>query len=199
MAANSSRVVGAARSARAGYDRAFELLERLVPLAARLERALRWFAFTVVAAALVIVATVVVVDVPGTSWTWGLLVLLLLLLLVAPAVILVFTAMLREALELPSRLRSLPDVAPSRARELADIARQAKQNRREAPGALPRDTWRAGRLVNALRKEVPGVSVLLSLARLPFLALVLGALVIGFGEVLLAPFVVMAALVSSVL
>jgi hypothetical protein len=190
-------VVGAARSARAGYDRAIELLERLVPLASRLERGLRYFGIAVAAAALVIVATVLAVDVPGTVWTWALVLVLSGALLIAPVIILIFTAMLREALELPAQFRSLPDVAPSRARELASLARQAKQHHREQVGSIPRDTWRAGRLLNALRKEVPGVSVLLSIARVPFMILVGIALLIGAVELIMAPFFVVLALLST--
>ena len=197
--APSNRVVGAARTARGGYDRAIDLLERLVPLASRLERALRAYGIAVGFAAVVIVATLLAVDLPGTVWTWGLVVVLFVALLIAPTVILLFTSMLREALRLPGQFRTLPDVAPERARELATLARAAK-NRQQAEGAgsIPRDTWRAGRLLNALRREVPGVSVLLAIARVPFLILVFVALMVGFAELLFAPFVVVLALISTV-
>jgi nucleotide-binding universal stress UspA family protein len=198
-AASSARIAGAARSARVGYDRAIDLLERLVPLARRLERALRVYGVVVAAAALVIVGALLAVDLPGTVWTWGLVIALLAILLVAPAIILLFSSMLHAALELPGQFRSLPDIAPARARELASLAREAgARPQHERVGSIPRDSWRAGRLLNALRKEVPGVSVLLSMARVPFMVLVAAAILVGGLEILMAPFVVMAAIVSTI-
>jgi hypothetical protein len=193
------RTAGAVRTARYGYDRAIDVLERLVPIAARLERVVRAYGIAVGIAAAIIVATVLIVDLPGTVWTWGLAILFIGALLVAPIVILLFASMLREALTLPAQFRSLPDIAPARARELATIAREAKDWRQhERAGSIPRDSWRAARLLNALRKAVPGVSVVLSLARVPFLILVGVALLVGFVELALAPVVVVVALVAAV-
>ena len=73
------------------------------------------------------------------------------------------------------------------------------RRRREQVGSIPRDTWRAGRLLNALRKEIPGVSVLLSIARIPFMIAVAIAMLVGVFEVMLAPVVVATALISSVI
>ena len=52
-------------------------------------------------------------------------------------------------------------------------------------------------MLNALRREVPGVSVVLSIARLPFIILVLVAMMAGVFELLLAPFVVLLAVVTT--
>jgi hypothetical protein len=195
---SSSRLSHAARSAQGGYDRAIDVLERLVPLARRLERAVRFYGFAVGVAALVIVATVLAVDLPGTVWTWGLAVVLLGVLLVAPVIILLFSSMLREALDLPAQFRALPDVAPARARELANLVRVAHANgSQEKVGSIARDSWRAGRLLNALRREVPGVSVVLSIARIPFIIMVLVAMMAGVFELCLAPFVVVLAVVTT--
>ena len=186
---SSSRLSQAARSAQGGYDRAIDVLERLVPLARRLERAVRFYGFAVAVAGLVIVATVLAVDVPGTVWTWGLVVVLLGALLVAPVIILIFSSMLREALDLPAQFRVLPDVTPARPRELTNLVRQAHANgQHERAGSIARDSWRAGRLLNALRREVPGVSVVLSFARVPFIILVLVAMLAGVFELLRLPF-----------
>lgn len=190
----------AVSSARVGYDRAIDLLERLVPIARRLERAVRIYAFVIVGAALVSVGTVLVVDLPGTVWTWGLVLAVLAMMLVAPVIILLFASMLREALELPGQFRSLPDVAPTRARELALLAREAgSRPKHERVGSIPSDSWRAGRLLNALRKEVPGVSVLLSIARVPFMIMVGVALLVGAFQIAMAPLVVLVAIVSTVI
>ena len=168
-------------------------------MACRLERGLRFFGIAVIVASLTIVGTVLAVDVPGTVWTWGLVVVLLGVLMIAPVIILVFAAMLREALGLPAQFRSLPDVAPSRARELAELARDARQHQHEDVGSIPRDTWRAGRLLNALRKELPGVSVLLSIARVPFMILVGIALLVGCVQLMMAPFLVALAVLRTLI
>jgi hypothetical protein len=195
---SSTRLSYATRSAQGGYDRGIDVLERLVPLARRLERAVRFYGFAVGVAALVIVATVLAVDVPGTAWTWGLDVVLLGLLLIAPVIILIFSSMLREALDLPAQFRALPNVAPARARELAYLVRQAHANGpHEQAGSMARDSWRAGRLLNALRREVPGVSVVLSIARIPFVIMVLIAMLAGLFELFLAPFVVVLAVLTT--
>lgn len=196
---STSRITGAAQTARGGYDRAIDVLDRFVPVAARIVRLVRFYGFAVAMAAVVIVTTLIVVDVPGTVWTWGLLVLLAGALLVAPAIILLFASMLNEALTLPAQFKTLPDVAPTRARELATLAAEAtRRDQHERPRSLVRDSWKAGKLLNALRREVPGISVLLSIARLPFIVMVLIAMVVGLGVLFLAPAVVFVALVSSV-
>jgi hypothetical protein len=183
-------------TARHGYDRAIDLLEALVPIARRLEQVVRWFGVAVIVAALVITVAAVSVDVPGTVWTWGLVAVLLGLLLIAPVFILVFSGMLREALTLPGQLRSLPEVAPARARELADLTRLARAPREhEAPRSIAKDSWRAGRLLNAVRREVPSVSVLLAVARWPFIIAVFVAALIGIGELFAAPLAVFIAVV----
>jgi hypothetical protein len=185
-------------TARHGYGRVIDLLEGLVPLARRLERVVRWFGFAVLAAAVVITVAIMSIDVPGTVWTWGLVVVLLGLLLIAPVIILLFSGMLREALELPGQLRALPDVAPTRARELADLTRLARAPREhEPPRSIARDSWRAGRLLNAVRREIPSVSVLLAIARWPFMIAVFVAALVGVGELLAAPPVVLIAVVLA--
>jgi hypothetical protein len=194
----AARTAGAARTARESYDRAVDVLDRLVPLAGRLERTVRVYGITVLLAALITVGSVLVVDLPSEVWTWGLLLVVFAALLVAPIVILLFASMLREALELPERFRSLPEVAPGRARQLGELVVEARRRPQgERLGAMPRDTWRAGRLLNRLRKDVPGVSVLLALARVPFMVLVAVSLLVGAVEIAFAPLFLTFAVVTT--
>jgi hypothetical protein len=187
-------------AARIGYDRAIDVLDRLVPLARRIERIVWVYGIAVAVAVLLIVGSVLVVDLPSEWWTWGALLVLTAVLAIAPAVILLFASMLHEALELPEKFRALPDLAPTRARALSELAREARARpQHERMGSLPRDSWRAGRLLNALRKEIPGVSVLLAIARVPFMILVGIALVVGGLEIAVAPLVVSAAIVATFL
>ncbi len=65
---------------------------------------------------------------------------------------------------------------------------------------MVRDSWRAGRLLNALRRDVPGVSVLsVDRARCPFMIMVLVALAVGLVELVLVPFVVAGAVAAIVI
>jgi hypothetical protein len=199
-ARSSERLGTAVRSARVGYDRAIDLLDRLVPLARRLERTVFVYGLTVGFAVVLTIGSVLVVDVPSEIWTWSALVVAAGLLTIAPVVILLFASMLREALELPQKLRALPDLAPARARDVNELVQEARARpQHERMVSLPRDSWRAGRLLNALRKEVPGVSVVLAIARVPFMILVAVCLVVGAVEVALAPLIVVVAVVATLL
>jgi hypothetical protein len=185
-------------SARGGYDRAIDLLERLVPLA----RALWWgvvvFAALAAAAGLAIAGTVLWADAPSTGTTWLLYVLFVVVLLAPSAVLVVFALTLRETLQLPDKLRQLPDVAPQRAGEVARLVAEARQRERTISlRTLPQDSWRAGRLLVRLHDDIPWAGVLLRLVRIPFLLLVLAALVVGLVEILLAPaFIAYAVLIT---
>ena len=83
--------------------------------------------------------------------------------------------------------------------ELASLAREAgSRPQHERVGSIPGDSWRAGRLLNALRKEVPGVSVLLSIARVPFMIMVGVAILVGAFQIAMTPLVVFVAVVSTI-
>jgi hypothetical protein len=137
-------------------------------------------------------------DAPGTGATWLLYVIFVGVLLAPSAVLAVFALTLRETLQLPDKLRQLPDVAPQRAGEVARLVAEARQRERTISlRTLPQDSWRAGRLLVRLRDDIPWAGVLLRLVRIPFLLLVLAALVVGLVEILLAPaFVAYAVLIA---
>jgi hypothetical protein len=184
--------------ARDGYDHAITVLERLVPVARAINHGVLGFAIATGFAALMILASVLAVDVPSEWWTW-LLLLVLAGLLLTPAVILtMFFFMLREALALPAKLRQLPDVAPDRASELAQLVSEARARERTVSvGSLPRDSWRAGRLLLKVRDDIPWAGVLISLVRVPFLIAVAAAFLFGLGEIVMAPVVAVVALLFT--
>jgi hypothetical protein len=185
---------GAAR----GYGRAVELLDRLVPLAHRIHRTVLWFAVLVAACAAAVSVTFLVLDVPGTWWTWGLWLVLAVVLALPPTVLFLFARMLREALALPAKLRSLPEVGPAHAAELSRLASEAA---RREPGtrlrSLPRDGWRAARLLLRAHDDVPYAGALLSIVRVPFLIAVGAAFVAGLAIVLITPMVIVGAAVTD--
>ncbi len=184
---------------RRGYDRALELLERLVPIARVLRGALLGYALVVAASVLAIAVVLVRRDVPGVWFTWLAFGLLVVVLAAAPAVILFFVWMLKEVLELPGKLRALPDVGPARAAELAQLVREARQPvppGAERRGSIPGDVWRAGRLMFDLYDALPFPGPVRAIVRWPLLIAVLLALVFGFFEIVVAMLLVAASLVS---
>jgi hypothetical protein len=190
--------VTAPRPAVRGYGRAVDLLDRLVPVAHRIHRTVRGFAVVVAACAAAIAVTFLVVDAPGTWWTWGIWVALVGVLALPPVVLLLFARMLHEALALPAKLRNLPEVGPAHAAELSRLASEAA---RREPGtrlrSLPRDAWRAGRLLLRAHDDVPYVGALLAIVRVPFLIAVAAAAVAGSAIIMITPMVVVGAAVTD--
>ncbi len=176
-------------------------LARLVPLARRMAR---WVRFLAISAA---VSVVIIVAVPLTAGWPGVvggvaLVAVALVLAGAPVVLWLFYDALEEVLALPGWLRASPDVLRDHGRELAELARAARPVAGEA--RRPRthvvgDGWRAGRLLLEAHAEVPGYGAALRLISVPFLAAVALAVVGALAEVTLAPLVVLAAVAWRVL
>lgn len=187
---------------RRGYDRAVDVLERLVPVARVLRGALLGYALVVAGSTVAIGAVLLVRDAPDVWFTWLGLVVLVGLLAIAPALLFVFVAMLGAVLELPATLRDLPDVGPARAAELANLVRQARQpiaHGAERPRSVPGDLWRAGRLMMELRAALPLPGPVMAIARWPLLVAVGIALVVGFAQIVAALVVVAAAVVNRLL
>jgi hypothetical protein len=95
--------------------------------------------------------------------------LLLLALALPPAVLLAFYLTLREVLELPGRLRRLPDLSREHAAELGELAREAGGGDRPAWRRLPGSTWRLARLVHSGRDLLAPHAPLVALLSPPFL------------------------------
>lgn len=169
---------------RRGYDRGIDLLDRLVPLARALREALFVYALVVAAAVVVIAGILLWRDAPGVWFTWLAFVALVAALSVAPVLLLVFVAMLKEVLELPAKLRALPDVGPAHAAELATLVAEARRSPpegtpRQRPRSMPRSIWQAGRLMAQLHDDIPFPGPLLVIVRVPLLIAVGAAFVVG--------------------
>jgi hypothetical protein len=178
--------------AREGYDRGIDLLERAVPLARGVQRLLVAYASVVALSGLVVVLVVLVDDPPGVWYTWAGWLALVGLMAVAPSILFFFARMIREVLELPAKLRALPDVGPAHAQELGALLREAHaQGTTIRLRTLPRDLWRLTRMMLALHDDVPTAGVLLALARVPLLIAVGLSLVFGLAQIMLAPTVVL--------
>lgn len=189
-------------SVRRNYDRAVEVLERLVPIARVLRGALFGYALTVAFSVLAIGVVVFRRDAPEVWFTWGAFVLVMGVLALAPAVLYAFAWMLGEVLELPAKLRDLPDIGPARAAELAALVREARSPvgaGKERPRSIPGDLWRAGRLMTELYGVLPLPGPVMAILRWPLLIAVLVAFVVGFVEIVGALLLVAASAVSMFL
>jgi hypothetical protein len=168
------------------------VLRRILPLAAAVGRGVRTLGLVGLGAAVVIALVVLLRWTPGDGQDWAGLVVLCVLLAVPPAVLLAFSFVLGEVVELPDKLRSYPGTTREHVAELRAIAQDAKERERPAWRRLPGSTWRLAALVRSGRDLLAPHAPLLPLLSVPFLvATVVSAL--------LVPAVVVAALVVILL
>lgn len=149
---------------------ALAALRRILPLAAAVARGTRKLALAALAAAAVIALVVLLRWTPDEDETWVGAVALLLLLGVPGGVLLFFSFVVGEVVELPEKLLRTPDTARGHADELRAIARDAQS--REAPAwrRLPGSTWRLAGLVRSARDLIAPHAPILPLLSIPFLA-----------------------------
>lgn len=100
-------------------------------------------------------------------------IVLTVLLLAAPAIVLLFLAGVRELLELPERLRRMPQRGTEQLNELTRIAGEA---RAASWSRTPSLLWRLRGLVSSTR-DLVGFALPLRVLAPPFLALTFGAVV----------------------
>jgi hypothetical protein len=167
---------------------AVSVVARILPLAAAVGRAVRTLGLVGLAAAVAIALVVIVRWTPGDREDWAGFVVLCVLLAVPPAVLLAFSFVLGEVVELPDRLRGYPGTTREHVAELRTIAAEAQARERPAWRRLPGSTWRLATLVRSARDLLAPHAPLLPLLSVPFLV---GTLV----SALLIPVLVVAALV----
>lgn len=184
---------------RRGVDQGVEVLHRLVPIAARISRLVGVYVVLVGIASMVIVITLV-----ARFWPTSLLEVLAHLViaaaLLAPVGMLwLFHGALAEALRIPQRLITMPDVARDHGSELAGLVRDSQLRRERLKlTAAPGDLWRAGRLLLAAHDDLPDVGRLIALVSVPFLLASLVAAWVGLILIVVAPAVVAGAWLTSV-
>jgi hypothetical protein len=170
---------------------AVSVLRGLLPLAAAVGRGVRRLGIVGLAAAVAIALIVLVRWTPGDREDWAGFVVLCVVLVVPAAVVLAFSFVLGEVLELPDKLRSYPGMTREHASELRAIARDAQARERPAWRRLPGSTWRLATLARSARELLAPHAALLPLLSVPFLIATLVS-------ALLVPLVVVAALVLLV-
>ena len=163
------------------------LLGRILPLAVAVGRGVRTLGLVGLAAATAIAVVVVVSWTPSDGEEWAGLAVLCLLLAAPPVVLLAFSLVLGEVVELPDKLRRYPGTMRDHADELRAIAEDAQARDRPAWRRLPGSTWRLATLVRSARDLLAPHAPLVPLLSVPFLIATLVS-------ALLVPVLVIAAL-----
>lgn len=171
-------------------------LERLVPLAAALARAVSRLALAALAASIAIAAVVVARWLPDGAGERVAVALLLMLLFAPPGVLIAFYVVLRELVRLPERLRRYPDLSRQHAVELAELARGADDAGRPAWRRVPGRAWRLVALVRSARELLAPHAPVAPLASPAFLVATLVAAVASVLLVVAAVIVVLVALAT---
>jgi hypothetical protein len=148
---------------------AVSVIRRILPLAAAVSRGVRTLGLVGLGAAVAIALIVLVRWTPGDGEDWAGFVVLCVLLAVPPAVLLAFSVVLREVVELPDKLRTYPGTTREHVSELRAIARDAQERERPAWRRLPGSTWRLAWLVRSARDLLAPHAPLLPLFSVPFL------------------------------
>jgi hypothetical protein len=144
-------------------------LGRILPLAAGVGRGARLLGLLGLGAAAAIVLIVLVRWTPGDGEAWAGLGILCVLLVVPAAVLLGFSFVLGEVVELPGKLRSYPGMTREHAAELRAIAQDANARERPAWRRLPGSTWRLATLMRSARELLAPHVPLLPLLNVWFL------------------------------
>jgi hypothetical protein len=164
------------------------VLRRILPLAAAVGRGARTLGLVGLGAALAIALVVLVRWTPGDAEDWAGFAVLSVLLAMPAAILLAFSFVLGEVVELPDKLRSYPGTTREHVAELRAIAHDAQERDRPAWRRLPGSTWRLATLVRSGRDLLAPHAPLVPLLSVPFLVATLVS-------ALLVPVVVLAAIV----
>jgi hypothetical protein len=154
---------------------AASVLRRILPLAAAVRRGVRTLGLVGLGAAVAIALVVLLRWTPGDTDGWAGYVVLCLLLAVPPAVLLAFSLVLGEVVNLPDKLRAYPATTREHVEELRAIAHDAQVRERLAWRRLPGSTWRLATLVRSARDLLAPHAPLLPLLSVPFLVATLVA------------------------
>jgi hypothetical protein len=164
------------------------VLGRILPLAAAVRRGVRTLGLVGLGAAAGLALAVLVRWTPSDGENWAGLVVLCVVLAIPAVVLLAFSLVLSEVVEVPDKLRGYPGTARRHAQELLALAHDAQARERPAWRRLPGSTWRLATLVRSARALLAPHAPLLPLLSVPFLVATLVA-------ALLVPVLVVAALV----
>lgn len=158
---------------------AVSVLGRILPLAAAVRHGVRTLGLAGLGAAAGLVIVVLVRWTPSDGEDWAGLVLLGVLLVIPPAVLLAFSLVIGEVVDVPDRLRSYPGTARKHVEELRALARDAQARERPPWRRLPASTWRLAALVRSARDLLAPHAPLLPLLSVPFLvATLVSALIV---------------------
>ena len=161
-------------------------VRRLAPLAAAVAKAVRTAPLVALVAAAVILVALVELTRPDSAGAIALIVVAGLVLAAPAVVLLVFYAALREVLELPARLRALPETARDHEAELTRAIDEARSRSRASLLRLPLALWRFGGFVRSSHWLLRPYAPVAALASPALLVVVVVALVATALEVVVA-------------
>jgi len=169
----------ATEPAAGGYDRLIRLLERAVPVAARLAGPVGVLAVVGLVAGAILWAVIADGVLPASAGAVLGLVVLLLVLWIPAGLLALLLSSLREVVGLPDRLRALPEAIRDHGGQLAGIAQSMRSPPRGRLGGTIRSAWQLFRLFGSAAEAVGAPLPLARLAVVPFLvACLVAALVV---------------------
>jgi hypothetical protein len=149
-------------------ERALSILERILPVAAKLARGVRAVSFVALAAAAVVALALFRDGLPEDGARTLVSVVLAAVLFVPGLVLFAFHRALLQVIELPARLRALPGTGREHAAELARLVRQQEERRSRWTGR-PLRAWRLLALGRSSRALLTPYAPLVALLSPPFL------------------------------
>jgi hypothetical protein len=167
-------------------DRIAVLLERVVPWIARVERPARMLAIAGITAAVWLMLLVLRDTDLGSVVDWIAFLVSLAILSVPVGVLVLFVLALRQLMELPEQLRTLPQTTLDQAAHLGAAINTLRQPRRSGARGSVIGLWRVRGALFELAGLVEPFMSITGLVRLPFLLLVGLAALIVLIEILIA-------------
>jgi hypothetical protein len=191
--------MNAATQVRRGADAGLAALRALIPLARRVASLVRVFAIVAAISGFVMVAVAVRSGLPSSSVAWVALGFIAAVAFTPPVIIWWFSSALLDALALPDRLASSPELVRAHGRDLTELARTAHAEAGSVRSMRLRrgDVARAARLLLRTRTDLPTTGGALRLVSVPFLLTTAFAALVALLVIVMAPLtVVVAALVG---
>ena len=175
----------AAAAPAGALGRVVAILQRVVPFAAAVQRGVARLGVAALAAAAVLVYALLHGGL-GDGTETGLRALATVLVLAPPVILLVFWFALRELLEVPDRIRRLPNASREHAGELGRLAGEVRSPGRSGWWRLPAHLLRMVTAANSAREALTPYAPVLAFMSVPFLISTMFAVVASLVEIPLA-------------
>lgn len=181
---------GRSASARAGLAKgataALTVLQKAVPIAARLVGVMNVYSWIVIGATVVIVLLSGLILRPVTVGSVVPFLVFVVLLAIPGLSLRLFHGALVEVLAMPDFLRQSPDLVRNHGTELAQLVGQAASHSRDRLTSVPGDIFKSGRLLMRAHGDLPEYGRMVRLINVPFLFVVFVSFLVGFALIAFA-------------